>query len=113
MSYESVIKKSKRIEAQLQAIGAEGRGLHQKATSVEAKLNKSTLKAIRYIATIRNKLLHEDGFELSKKELKNFEYTAEKIILELEKMIKEMEKPSSFIYKFFDLFKVILNKFLK
>ncbi len=39
---------------------AEGRGLHEKLTSVESEIPKSARKQIRFVATIRNKATHED-----------------------------------------------------
>ena len=39
---------------------AEGRGLHDKLTSVAHKLPEKTQRKIRFIATIRNKAAHED-----------------------------------------------------
>jgi len=40
--------------------GAEGRGLHEKLTSVEGRIPGFIQKKIRYIATMRNKATHED-----------------------------------------------------
>lgn len=59
-----VIKNVKKIE-KLLAVNylATGKGLHEKATSVEEKLTPELMKKIRYIATIRNKLVHEDDFK--------------------------------------------------
>ena len=62
--YELVIKKSKYFEQQLQShFGASGKGLHEKVTSVQGKLPQELVKRLRYIATIRNKLVHDDGIE--------------------------------------------------
>jgi hypothetical protein len=56
---ELVVKKSKSFEALLEAaFQAEGRGLHEKITSVESKLPEHLIKKLRYIATVRNKLVH-------------------------------------------------------
>ncbi len=65
MNYENIIKKTKEIETLLVSMGADGRGLHEKVSSIENLLDKEIVKAIRFIATIRNKLLHEDSFELT------------------------------------------------
>jgi len=40
--------------------GAEGRGLHEKLSSVEGRIPQFIQKKIRYIATMRNKATHED-----------------------------------------------------
>jgi len=58
-----VIRSSKRIETTLvRLFDATGKGLHEKLSSVEKKLPVSLVKRIRYIATIRNKLVHEHEY---------------------------------------------------
>ena len=60
--YELVIGRCKRLEQLLQErFGASGRGLHEKVSSVEARLPADLVKRLRYIATVRNKLVHEDA----------------------------------------------------
>lgn len=62
---ERVIRASKSLEKLLeQQYGAVGRGLHEKASSVEDQLDAATLKSLRWVATMRNKVVHEDDFEL-------------------------------------------------
>lgn len=62
---ERVIRASKSLEKLLeQQYGAVGRGLHEKASSVEDQLDATTLKSLRWVATMRNKVVHEDDFEL-------------------------------------------------
>jgi hypothetical protein len=59
------IKTSKRLERLLETrYGAEGRGLHEKLASVESMLSPEALGHGRYVATMRNKVVHEDGFSL-------------------------------------------------
>jgi hypothetical protein len=41
---------------------AEGAGLHKKISHIQSQLPRSLVKRLRYIATIRNKSLHEHGF---------------------------------------------------
>ena len=56
------VRWSKRFESQLeQRFGARGRGLHEKIESVEHDLESETVRALRLIATVRNKIVHEDG----------------------------------------------------
>jgi hypothetical protein len=58
-----VIEYTKEIESVLEKYyGASGKGLHSKLTSVENKLDGSIVRKIRYIATIRNKLVHDETF---------------------------------------------------
>lgn len=84
MSYETVIKKTKKIETMLVKMGAEGKGLHEKVSSIEHLIEENTVKSIRFITSIRNKLLHEDGFEMTSELLSNFENACENIINSLE-----------------------------
>ena len=57
------IKKTKRYESLLeQQHGAQGRGLHEKLDRVQQRLPAELIKRLRFIATVRNKLIHEDGF---------------------------------------------------
>jgi len=72
MSYEIVVKNTKKIEAILNNMNAEGSGLYEKSLSIQNKLDKKTLNSIRFVSTVRNKLLHEDGFEFSSKLLEDF-----------------------------------------
>jgi len=64
MSYDLVLEKTKKIESILNKMGAEGKGLHEKSQSIENKLDTNILKSIKFIATVRNKLLHEEDFIL-------------------------------------------------
>ncbi|GBG34252.1 Hypothetical Protein FCC1311_104762 [Hondaea fermentalgiana] len=58
-----VIIASKYLEAQLVTdFGATGRGLHEKITTAEG-LDAQTQRRLRKIATIRNKLIHEIGYD--------------------------------------------------
>ena len=63
--YEAVITSSRKIEGLLVQLGAEGRGLHEKCTSIERDLPEQIVKLIRKIATIRNKVVHEDDYVIS------------------------------------------------
>lgn len=55
------VSSAQRIERILtDGLGAEGRGLHQKITSVEPHLPSDLVKNLRWIATVRNKTVHED-----------------------------------------------------
>lgn len=84
MSYEEVITRTKRIESFLEGIGAEGRGLHHKASSLKRSLDPDLVKKIRFVATIRNRLLHEDGFEVGTRLMKAFQKACDKIETGLE-----------------------------
>jgi hypothetical protein len=84
---ETVLNYSKRIETLLGKLGAEGKGIHSKVSSIEEHLNTDFVKDIRYIATIRNKTVHEDGFEVE--DINSFSELSEHIINQLEEIYNE------------------------
>jgi hypothetical protein len=59
-----IVERSKKLEAKLKALKAEGRGMHELLTSVEDKLEPELVKKLRQIATIRNKAIHEPEFDV-------------------------------------------------
>jgi hypothetical protein len=62
--FELVIKTSKEIEYILEAeFKATGKGLHEKVSSVSSQLPPKLCKRLRFLATIRNRLIHERGFD--------------------------------------------------
>lgn len=80
---DSVIRYSKKLEKCLeQQYGASGRGLHEKASSVADQLDSATLKSLRWVATMRNKVVHEDDFSLD--DLDGFETTCERLLEQLD-----------------------------
>ena len=61
---DRMIKTAKRLEGMLErGLGATGKGLHEKASSVESKLGPDLLRDLRAVATVRNKLVHEEGYD--------------------------------------------------
>lgn len=61
--YELAIKSSKELEYILiSQFQSTGRGLHEHITSVSDELPDHLIKQMRYLATIRNKLIHEGEF---------------------------------------------------
>ncbi|WP_100754029.1 DUF4145 domain-containing protein [Vibrio salilacus] len=62
---ENVVTRTRKIEALLRAqYHADGKGLHQLITSCEERLPHDVISKLRYIATIRNKVVHEHDFKL-------------------------------------------------
>ncbi|PMH45440.1 DUF4145 domain-containing protein [Vibrio sp. 10N.286.49.B3] len=62
---DKVVTRTRRLEALLKnQYHAEGKGLHQLITSCEGRLPHDVVGKLRFIATVRNKLLHEDGYKL-------------------------------------------------
>lgn len=88
---EGVLAASKKLESLLMFLGAQGRGLHEKCTSLEHVLPEDIVWAIRFVATSRNKLLHEDGYVL--RDLGAFQYQASSAIAYLEKASSAEPEP--------------------
>lgn len=64
-----VFPRVKRIEGLLEdRWGASGRGLHEKLSSVEHKVDSRIISRGRFIASVRNKVAHEDGYRLDDRE---------------------------------------------
>ncbi|ENM5899035.1 DUF4145 domain-containing protein [Vibrio mimicus] len=62
---EQVVLRTRKLETLLrEQYHAEGKGLHQLVTSCEERLPHDVIKKLRYVATIRNKIVHEDDFRL-------------------------------------------------
>ena len=62
---ELVIRYSRALESLLgKRLGATGTGLHERITSVERRLSVPLVKRLRWIATMRNNVVHTDGFAL-------------------------------------------------
>lgn len=63
--YELILKCTKSIESFLEEkYQANGRGLGEKATSIIGKISPVIHKKIMFLSTIRNKLLHEENYNL-------------------------------------------------
>lgn len=62
---EEVVIRTRRIERLLRVhYHADGKGLHQLITSCEERLPHDIVGKLRYIATVRNKIVHEDDYQL-------------------------------------------------
>jgi len=82
---ETAINQTKKIESLLEnKFSAQGRGLHEKLSSVEYNLPQSLVSRSRRIASIRNKIVHEDGFIIE--DVDAFCKNCEDILLELNEM---------------------------
>ena len=56
------VTRSQRLEQTLEReFGASGRGLHEKVSSVADVLPKDLVRRLRLVATVRNKVVHENG----------------------------------------------------
>lgn len=62
---EIVVTSSRRLEGVLRRrFKAQGKGLHSLVSSVQHQLPKSAVRGLRYVATLRNKVVHDEGFRL-------------------------------------------------
>ncbi|MFB9137466.1 DUF4145 domain-containing protein [Vibrio olivae] len=62
---EKVVLRTRKLEQLLRVqYHAEGKGLHQLVTSCEERLPHKIVAKLRYVATIRNKIVHEDDYKL-------------------------------------------------
>lgn len=60
---ELAITRTKALESLLEAgLGATGRGLHEKVSSVQDRLPPPLVRKLRYVATVRNKIVHEANY---------------------------------------------------
>ncbi len=61
---ELAITRTKALESLLeQALGATGKGLHEKVSSVQGRLALPLVKKLRFVATVRNKIVHESDYQ--------------------------------------------------
>lgn len=89
---ETVIRASKQLEQLLeQHYGASGRGLHEKTSSIEDQLDSDTVRRLRKIATLRNKVVHED-FEID--DLTDFQCDAQGLAQQLQPKTASTRKNS-------------------
>jgi hypothetical protein len=60
--YAPVLSQAKQLEQLLRSgFAAEGRGLHELVTSVQGQLPEALIRKLRFIATVRNRLVHESA----------------------------------------------------
>lgn len=65
-----IVRVSRELETDLSKyLEAEGKGLHEKVTSVQDKLSVNDVKQIRFIASIRNNLVHDADSNISKERI--------------------------------------------
>lgn len=65
LTIKDVVASTKNLETLLGSrFGATGRGLYEKTASITPPLPDRLVKRIRYVATLRNKAMHQEGFEI-------------------------------------------------
>ena len=81
--FELAIRSSKELEHLLETeFRASGKGLHEKISSASAVFPADLERNMRYLATIRNKLVHEHGFDAipdRQRFIANFETSAKQL----------------------------------
>jgi len=92
---EDVVLLTRKIESLLDKLGANGRGLHEKLTSVENRLNLQTVKKMRWIATMRNKTMHEHNFQIN--DFYGFKTACNEVVAELNSLLTPPKKSGCFI----------------
>lgn len=82
---------SREIESELEkSFGAEGKGLHSRTDSVEHKLPSHLVKRIRFIASVRNKVMHEHGATIH--DIDSFRQTKSDIMSELKALAAQKQR---------------------
>ena len=95
MSIDIVVKHSKQIEASLRKLGADGKGLHELITSLDEQFEGALIKKIRFVASVRNAVIHEEGYELSDATLANYVAACNEINDALKTAVEERVVDSS------------------
>lgn len=91
---ETAVRFSKELEGLLESrFSAQGRGLHEKISSVEAGLPPDLVDTLRFIATVRNRAVHEHGFSIARPD--EYSQTCSGAITRLKAMKSGMEGPSA------------------
>ena len=89
-----VIIASKNLEALLEEhFGASGRGLHEKITSAQ-DLPDDLKRRMRRVATVRNKLIHEVGFDHVDEHFKKDFYSCQSELQSILEARSEKGKPT-------------------
>ena len=65
---ENVLARTRRIETLLVKLGGKGTGIYQYAESISHELPVELVRTLRFIATIRNQLVHSEHFRLNTSE---------------------------------------------
>ena len=104
---ETVLKYSKKIESSLNDLGSEGKGIHQKVSSIEKYMDSNLVKKIRYIGTVRNKSVHEEDYKVEN--LDNFIEQARYVLSELSIIYDKLGKESEYTTEYNENDKIIDN----
>lgn len=102
---EIVVRYSKELEYILErGFGAQGKGLHQKVSSVEHLLPVKLVKTLRFLASVRNKVIHDHAYRLNKNP-RDLQRTAKGAVADLKRIARQQRNP---VAKFLKLFFILL-----
>jgi len=94
MTTELFMNSAKEVESAITALGANGKGLHEKIDSLSEFLGQELKKKLRYIATVRNKVAHESLGGDYFKEQEGFISACRQCLTEIEKIAKNVNSNS-------------------
>lgn len=82
-SLDNLIRASSTLERVLEAKGGIGRGLHEKVCGVEGRIPSSSVSSIRFIASIRNQLVHEGPDTVTVETKRDYLSACERVLKEI------------------------------
>jgi len=80
-----VLGLSRNLEQRLARLGAKGQGLHQATTSIETRLPAELVKKLRFVASVRNTVVHKN--DVSSKQFEDVQTAATYVAADLDAMI--------------------------
>jgi hypothetical protein len=83
---ESVVVRSRHIEKLLADLGGQGKGIHERVTSISSLLPTDLFKRIRFIASVRNKVMHDHDYHFDANE-REFLDTCDAVVCELQEIL--------------------------
>lgn len=84
------VSASKQLETELsRSFGAEGKGLHEKISNVSHELPAALIKKLRYIASVRNKAVHEADYHIA--DIEQFKQDCQLCIATLDELVKRKQ----------------------
>jgi hypothetical protein len=88
-----VLEVSTKVESLLGQLGASGRGIHERLSSVEDQISQQMVKKIRWIASVRNAAAHELEFHV---DLDGFLRGGEEVINYLQALIAKAREDQKY-----------------
>jgi hypothetical protein len=100
-AYEIVSQTSKKFEKELKKYGGEAKGapLHEYINSIEHGISSDYEKKLRYLASTRNKLMHEEDFEMDHEDIKKYKEVSEECFEYLASSSHDLETAFTVVMK--------------